>query len=64
MNEGKSVHGSMSQGFLRVIRSEQAMAKITGLDFDTTAGSESVASSIVDKMGTIATKDSGSDTEF
>ena len=64
VNEGKSVHGSMSQGFLRVIRSEQAMAKITGLDFDTTAGSESVASSIMDKMGTIATRDSGSDTEF
>jgi len=64
VHEGKSVHGSMSQGFLRVIRSEQAMAKITGLDFDTTAGSESVASSIMAKMGTIATKDSGRDTEF
>lgn len=54
----------MSLGFLRVIRSEQAMAKITWLDVDTSSASKSVASSITHKLKCAGTKDSGCDTEF
>ena len=64
VQEGKSVFGAMSQGFLRAIRSEQAMAKITLLDVDTDETVGSIVDAILSHVGTTATKDSGADTEF
>ena len=64
VNEGKSIFGGMTQGFLRAIRSELASAKILLLDVDTKESMESVASFVQSKLGKIVTKDSGGDTEF
>ncbi|TAQ86980.1 hypothetical protein B7494_g4683 [Chlorociboria aeruginascens] len=64
VNEGKSISGAMSQGFLRAIRSEQAAAKILLLDVDTSEDAQIVSSTIMGKLDQIATKDSGAETEF
>lgn len=64
VNEGKSVFGGMTQGFLRAIRLELASARILHLDVDTKESMESVAGFVRSKLGKIVTKDSGSDTEF
>ena len=64
VNEGKSIFGGMTQGFLRAIRSELASARILHLDVDTKESMESVAGFVRSKLGKIVTKDSGSDTEF
>lgn len=64
VNEGKSIFGGMTQGFLRAIRSELASAKILHLDVDTKESMESVAGFVQSKLGKIVTKDSGGDTEF
>ncbi|EED19830.1 polyketide synthase, putative [Talaromyces stipitatus ATCC 10500] len=64
VNEGSCVSGGMSQGLLRAIRSEQASAKILLLDADTTEDITSIGEAILSKLGHIATKDSGADTEY
>ena len=64
VNQGKTIPGGMSQGFLRAIRSEQAAARITLLDVDTDESHQSIAETLLGKLDTVATKDSGADTEF
>ena len=64
VNEGKSIFGGMTQGFLRAIRSELASARILHLDVDTKESMEFVAGFVQSKLGKISTKDSGGDTEF
>lgn len=64
VNEGMSIFGGMTQGFLRAIRSELPSARILHLDVDTKESMESVATFVQSKLGKIVTKDSGSDTEF
>lgn len=64
VHEGKSVAGAMSQGLLRAIRSEHVAAKISLLDADIAENPESVGEAVLSKLGHIATKDSGEDTEF
>ncbi|GAW17215.1 hypothetical protein ANO14919_066680 [Xylariales sp. No.14919] len=54
----------MAEGLLRVIRSEQAAVKITLLDVDEEEESSNVCRTIIHALGSIATKDSGCDTEF
>ena len=64
VNEGSSVSGAMSQGLLRAIRSEQASAKILLLDANTTESPEAIGEAVLSKLGHVATKDSGADTEY
>ncbi|KAF3389803.1 Lovastatin diketide synthase mokB [Talaromyces pinophilus] len=64
VNEGSCVSGGMSQGLLRAIRSEQASARILLLDANTTEDFTSIADAVLGKLGHIATKDSGADTEY
>lgn len=64
VNEGKSVAGAMSEGFLRAIRSEQAAAKILLLDVDMEESIEAISSTIISRLDQINTKDSGADTQF
>ena len=64
VNEGKSIFGGMTQGFLRAIRSELASARILHLDVDTKESMDSVAGFVQSKLGKIVTKDSGGETEF
>ncbi|KAJ5958028.1 polyketide synthase-nonribosomal peptide synthetase [Penicillium vulpinum] len=61
VRQGASVHGGSVQGFLRVIRSEQAAARIVLLDADEV---EDVSDAIVGALRDVPTKDSGKDTEF
>ncbi|KAF2972065.1 hypothetical protein GQX73_g1627 [Xylaria multiplex] len=53
-----------AEGLLRVIRSEQAAVKITLLDVDRGEEPDSICRAIIHALGSIATKDSGCDTEF
>lgn len=64
VKEGRSISGSMAEGLLRVIRSEQAAARIVFLDFDTNEKIEDVGKAIVTKLEDSVTKHSGGDTEF
>ncbi|KAH7311404.1 hypothetical protein B0I35DRAFT_357003 [Stachybotrys elegans] len=64
VKEGKSTVSGMAEGFLRVIRSEQAAAKIVLLDYDSEETIESVAEAVTSKLDSAKTKDSGVDTEF
>lgn len=64
VNEGKSIAGGMSQGFLRAIRSEQAAARITHLDIDTAEDMSFICEVLLQKLKTVTTKSSGADTEF
>ncbi|KAF3914512.1 hypothetical protein AA313_de0207920 [Arthrobotrys entomopaga] len=64
VNEGSSVSGAMSQGLVRVIRSEQASARILLLDANVTEDTVSIGEAILGKLGHISTKDSGADTEY
>lgn len=64
VNEGKNVVGSMVQGFLRAIRSEQAAAKIMLLDADKDSSKDDISRAIISKLKYAATTDSGVDTEF
>ena len=61
---GQSGADGIAEGLLRVIRSEQAAAKITLLDVDSDEESASVCRAIVHTLRSTATKDSGCDTEF
>ena len=62
--QGKAIFGGMSQGFLRAVRSEQAVAKIALLDVDVDESSDAIAGTIYDKLQKVETKNSGEDTEF
>ncbi|KAL8832579.1 MAG: hypothetical protein Q9170_004823 [Blastenia crenularia] len=64
VKEGLSSAGGMAEGFLRVIRSEQAAARIVLLDFDTKEDNENVGRAVVSRLDYVAPKDSGADTEF
>ena len=64
VNDGKTLYGSMSQGFLRAIRSEEASAKLLLLDVSPQETMSAIAAAIVGKLGKISTKDSGVDTEY
>ena len=64
VNQGKSIFGGMSQGFLRAIRSEQAAARITLLDVDVDESHHSIFETLLEKLETVVTKDSRADTEF
>lgn len=64
VNQGEVVFGGMSQGFLRAIRSEQAAAQITLLDVDVDESFECIGQTLHQKLGNVATKNSGKDTEF
>ena len=64
VNQGESISGGASVGFLRAVRSEQAAATISLVDIDQDVTSEEVASTLLDKLARNATKDSGLDTEF
>ncbi|TAQ89187.1 hypothetical protein B7494_g2486 [Chlorociboria aeruginascens] len=64
VNQGISISGGMSQGFLRAIRSEQAAAKILLLDTDIDEDIKSVGNIVIKSLPLISTKDSGKDTEF
>ena len=64
VNEGQCPQGSMVAGFIRAIRSEQAMAKIALLDFDTSESVESIGNAVARILANIATRGSGEDTEF
>ena len=64
VNKGEVVFGGMSQGFLRAIRSEQAAAQITLLDVDVDETFECISETLHQKLGNVATKNSGMDTDF
>ncbi|KAI9370402.1 hypothetical protein BJX61DRAFT_96291 [Aspergillus egyptiacus] len=64
VRQGASVYGGMVQGFLRVIRSEQASARIVHLDVDLDAQLGDVAGALLNIFPNVPTKDSGKDTEF
>ncbi|KAI9164127.1 putative polyketide synthase [Paramyrothecium foliicola] len=64
VKQGNFTVAGMAEGFLRVIRSEQAAAKIVLLDFDAGEDSNTVAQAVVDKLDSVKNKDSGADTEF
>lgn len=64
VNQGEVISGGMSQGFLRAIRSEQAAAQITLLDIDVDESLECIGETLYQKLGNVATKNSGQDTEF
>ena len=64
VKQGKSVTAGMAEGLLRVIRSEQAAARIVLLDVDLDEAVQDVAKAIISKVETADTKDSGHDTEF
>ncbi|GIZ48088.1 hypothetical protein CKM354_001116100 [Cercospora kikuchii] len=64
VNEGDSVAGGMSQGLLRVIRSEQASARILLMDLAKDEDVKSVAAAITSVLGKVPTKASGDDSEF
>lgn len=64
VNQGCGTFGGMNQGFLRAIRSEQAAAKITLLDFDAESDPQAISQSLSDLLESVGTKDSGAETEF
>ncbi|KAL9127726.1 MAG: hypothetical protein Q9217_003456 [Psora testacea] len=64
VKQGKSASAGMAEGLLRVIRSEQAAARIVLLDVDSDEAPQDVGKAITSKLETADTKDSGHDTEF
>ncbi|KAF7590331.1 hypothetical protein BBP40_002981 [Aspergillus hancockii] len=64
IGEGASPSATMAQGFLRVVRSEQATAKILLLDTDLASSATALQGAVEQSLARIATKDSGEDTEF
>lgn len=63
-NEGRSAAATMSQGFLRTLRSEQANAQILLLDTDQTVSPSDLQQGIVKCLDRISTKDSEWNTEL
>ncbi|KAI1139424.1 ketoacyl-synt-domain-containing protein [Hypoxylon sp. FL0543] len=64
VRQGRNPTGGMAEGFLRVIRSEQAAARIMLVDTDDTEEAQDVAEVIIRCLESACTKDSGKDTEF
>lgn len=64
VRQGACVFGGMVQGFLRVIRSENASAMIVQLDVDEEEQPTDVAEALLGALWDAPTKDSGKDTEF
>ena len=64
VKEGSSIAGGMAEGFLRVIRSEQAAAKISLLDCDSGEQVDKIGQAILHALKKSAPKDAGQDTEF
>ncbi|KAF6230377.1 hypothetical protein HO133_004719 [Letharia lupina] len=64
VNQGEVIFGGMSQGFFRAIRSEQAAAQITLLDVDVDENLGCTGETLHQKLGNVATKNSGKDTDF
>lgn len=64
VKEGKSTVGGMVEGFLRVIRSEQAAAKIALLDHDSHEHAEKIAEAILTGLCKCSPKESGEDNEL
>jgi hypothetical protein len=64
VRQGACVFGGMVQGFLRVIRSEQASARVVQLDVDQEEQPADVAEGLLSVLRDAPTKDSGKDTEF
>lgn len=54
----------MAEGLLRVLRSEQAAVRVTLLDMNSDEEPHDVCRAIIHTLGSIATKDSGCDTEL
>ncbi|KAI5926673.1 ketoacyl-synt-domain-containing protein [Camillea tinctor] len=64
VKQGRRPTGGMAEGFLRVVRSEQAATKIMLLDADDEETAPDVSAAVLRCLATACTKDSGSDTEF
>ncbi|KAA8648639.1 uncharacterized protein ATNIH1004_004524 [Aspergillus tanneri] len=64
IRHGASIYEAMIGGFLRVIRSEQASARIVLLDVDLVEQPVDVVEAILSISLDVPTKDSGKDTEF
>ncbi|KAI1118581.1 hypothetical protein F5Y14DRAFT_462535 [Nemania sp. NC0429] len=64
VQEGVSAEGGLAEGFLRVIRSEQASARAILLDVDNSESVESVAQAIIGKVDDLSGLNPSSDTEF
>ncbi|KAI1635007.1 ketoacyl-synt-domain-containing protein [Biscogniauxia mediterranea] len=64
VRQGKNPTGGMAEGFLRVIRSEQAASKIMLLDVDEEEPTAEVSAAVLRCLDTACTKESGNDTEF
>jgi len=64
VRQGACVFGGMVEGFLRVIRSKQASARIMLLDVDQETQPGDVAEAVLSVLHDAATKDLGKDTEF
>ena len=64
VKEGHSAEGGMAEGFLRAIRSEQASARVVLLDISHGEKPQDITQAVIAKLDSVATKDSGNDTEF
>jgi len=64
VQEGSSAEGGMAEGFLRVIRSEQAAVRVALLDVDQSESTNAIAQTILNRLDTMASSSSDSDTEF
>ncbi|KAI8625677.1 ketoacyl-synt-domain-containing protein [Xylariaceae sp. FL1651] len=64
VQEGRNAEGGMAEGFLRVIRSEQASARVVLLDVDYDETTKNVAQAIISGLNTIASQNLANDTEF
>ncbi|RYP41604.1 hypothetical protein DL767_000946 [Monosporascus sp. MG133] len=59
-----AVGGGLAEGFLRAVRSEQAASMVVLLDFSPDEKAQDLARTIITKLGSAKTKDSGRDTGF
>ncbi|CAJ2500303.1 Uu.00g031560.m01.CDS01 [Anthostomella pinea] len=64
VRQDRNPTGGMAEGFLRVIRSEQAAARAILLDVDEDEWASDVANVLLECLTSACTKDSGNDTEF
>ncbi|KAI3326287.1 ketoacyl-synt-domain-containing protein [Xylariaceae sp. AK1471] len=64
VQEGRSAEGGMAEGFLRVIRSEQASVRVVLLDVDHNEPTKTVAQAIIDRLDTMSSSSSEGDSEF
>ncbi|RYC58310.1 hypothetical protein CHU98_g7900 [Xylaria longipes] len=64
VQQGYSAEGGLAEGFLRVLRSEQASLKAILLDVDHDEPIKNVAQAIINKVDAMSSLSSSSDTEF